>query len=295
MLKIDNVVKGYDKGDVLHGINMHVEKGSVHGLIGENGSGKTTLIKCVTGIYRPESGVVTLEGEPVYENPAVKARIGYVADNNTYFPRYRLGKMVKFYKDTYPKFDVQKCIDMNQVFRLDMNKRVNELSKGQKMRLAFMLNISANTDLLVMDEPTAGLDAIAKKELFDMLINEVEYRELTVLITSHNLMELEKICDSLTLIKGGKVSEQNQVDEVKKTVKKMNFVFDKGVPQGFLQNPKLLTYSNVGNIYTVVFDKLTTSDLEEIKQTYQPVYTEELPVNLEEVFVYTHGGGHSEK
>lgn len=295
MLKIEEVRKGYDKREVLHGINMHVKKGSIHGLIGENGSGKTTLLKCVTGIYKPESGQITLEGAPVFENPVAKERMGYVADNNIYFPRYRLGKMVDFFKHTYPKFDVQKCIDLNKVFQLNMNKRVNELSKGQKMRFAFMLNLAANTDILVMDEPTSGVDAVAKRQIFDILINEVDYRDLTVLITSHNLLELEKLCDDLTIIKDGRVTEQNQVDVVKQMVRKLNFVFDKGVPQGFLQHEKIMTYSNIGNIYTVVFDKVTSSDLDEIQNLYQPIYSEELPVNLEEVFVYTHGGGQSEE
>lgn len=290
MLKVENLSKSYDKGEVLHEINLEVERGTVHGLVGENGSGKTTLIKCITGIYRPDQGIVTLAGEPVYENPLVKERIGYVADRNDYFPRYPLGRMVHFFRQVYKKFDVEKFKSMNQFFGLDMNMRVGELSKGQKMCLAFLLNMAANTDVLLLDEPTSGLDALGKRQLLEMLIKEVEERELTVLISSHHLGELEKICDKLTIIRKGSVSVQSQVDEIKKKIRKINLVFDRGLPEGFLQEKKLLRHSHVGNIYTGIFEDLSEKELSVLKEQYRPVYVEELPVNLEEVFVYTNGG-----
>lgn len=295
MLKVDKVSKSYDKRQVLFDIEMEVERRTIHGLIGENGSGKTTLLKCITGIYKPESGIVTLEGEGIYENPSVKERIGYVADSNDFFPRYPLGKMVDFYRKIYPKFEEEKIKQMNSFFGLDMNRRVNELSKGQKMRLAFMLNMAANTDILVMDEPTSGLDPLAKSRLLSMLIEEVERRELTVLISSHHLGELEKVCDNLTMIDRGRAKGQEQVDTLKEKIRKVNLVFEQGAPESFLGRSDILTYSQVGNIYTVIFDRLTEEGYEEIEKTYQPVYMEELPVNLEEMFVYTHGGVENEK
>lgn len=290
MLEIKDLCKGYHGQEVLHHIQMEVQKGQIHGLIGENGCGKTTLIKCITGIFMPEQGSVTLEGDPVYENPAVKRRIGYVADQNTYFPRYRLGAMVDFYQKIYPFFDVNKVKEMNRRLELDMNRRVNELSKGQKMRLAFLLNIAANTEVLVMDEPTAGLDALAKRQMFDILVEEVETRELTVLISSHNLSELEKLCDSVTMLKHGSVTADNQVDEVKKDYRKFQFVFTDGAPEELLQEEKIVRYSYVGSIYTIVFSKVDEEQIRMYKERYQPIYIEEVPVDLEEVFIYQHGG-----
>ena len=246
------------------------------------------------GIYKPVSGEVLVDGENVYENPKVKARIGFVADSNKYFPTYRLGKMVKFFQGVYEKFDINKIKELNQIFKLDMNKRVSELSKGQQMRFAFMLNIAANTDILIMDEPTSGIDAIAKKELFSVLIKEVEERNLTVIISSHNIIELEKICDSVTMIKGGKVITQNGMDDVIGNVRKFNYAFADGAPEEFLKHPKLINYTNVGNIYTVIFEGITDKEVEEINK-YNPSFTEELRVNLEEVFVYTNGGDSVEK
>lgn len=291
---VNNVVMKYGDFEAVQGISMEVPEGTIHGLIGENGAGKTTLIKCLMGIYKPVSGEVLVDGENVYENPKVKARIGFVADSNKYFPTYQLGKMVKFFQGVYEKFDINKIKELNQIFKLDMNKRVSELSKGQQMRFAFMLNIAANTDILIMDEPTSGIDAIAKKELFSVLIKEVEERNLTVIISSHNIIELEKICDSVTMIKGGKVITQNGMDDVIGNVRKFNYAFADGAPEEFLKHPKLINYTNVGNIYTVIFEGITDEEVEGINK-YNPSFTEELRVNLEEVFVYTNGGDSVEK
>ncbi len=292
-ISIQKVVKRYDRVQVLHGVSMELTDGSVHGLIGENGSGKTTLIKCIMGIYKPDSGSITYNGKEIYENPGVKEHIGYVADNNRYFPSYPLGRMAAFFSKLYPQFDMERLHQLNSIFGLDMNKRVGTLSKGQKMRLAFMLNIAAKTDVLIMDEPTSGLDAVARKQLFDILIEEVEKRNLTVLISSHNLLELERVCDSMTIIKNGRVSEDKDMDEVLKTVRKFNLVFPDGAPENFLREPKLVNYSNIGNIYTVVMDSVSDEELEDIKKQYAPAYVEELNVNLEEVFVFTNGGGNN--
>lgn len=289
ILKIENVSKRYGSFEALHNVNMEINQGEVHGLIGENGSGKTTLMKCVTGIYKPDYGMVTFDGVNVYDNPDVKKRIGYVADNNTFFSNYRLGRLVKFYGGVYDTFDEERFIELNQTFNLDMNKRVSELSKGQKMRLAFMINMALRPEVLMMDEPTSGLDAMAKKELFDIMIEEVEQRNMTVLISSHNLTDLEKICDSVTILKNGTVFAQNELDEVMKYARKLQFVFAEGAPEGFLSDTRILSVRNVGNIYTVIYNGITDEDIERLKE-YNPVYMEEININLEEVFVYTGGG-----
>ena len=293
-LEIKNVEMKYDKFEAVKGISFGVEKGCIHGLIGENGAGKTTLIRCIMGIYKPFAGEVLVDGENVYENPKVKMRMGFVGDTNKFLPTYRLGKVAEFYKDMYEKFDMNKLAQLNQIFKLDMNKRVGDLSRGQQMRFAFMLNMAANTEILVMDEPTSGIDAIAKKEFFEVLVKEVEERNLTVLITSHDIMDLEKICDTVTLVKGGKVIGNDGLDQVIQSVRKFNFVFKNGAPEEFLAHSKVVSYSNTGSIYTVVFSGITEEEIEAMKK-YEPEYVEELKVNLEEVFVYANGGEQVEK
>ncbi len=283
-IKINNVTMKYDKFEAVQNISIDVAEGTIHGLIGENGSGKTTLIKCIMGIYKPEKGEILIDGENVYENPKVKARMGYVADSNKYFSNYRLGKMAEFFRDVYEKFDMNKLKELNEIFKLDMNKRVSELSKGQQMRFAFMLNIAANTDILILDEPTSGIDAVAKNDFFSVLIKEVEERNLTVIISSHNIMELEKICDSVTIIKHGKIISQNVMDEVISNVRKFNFAFSDGIPEEFFKHDKIIKYNNFGNICTVMYEGLTDSEFEKIL-LFNPSFYEELRVNLEEVFV----------
>ena len=286
MISIRGVSKSYEGFEAIHNISIEVPKGSVHGLIGENGSGKTTLIKCMTGIYKPDQGEILVDGEPVYENPEVKKRMGYVADYNQYFPSYTLEQMADFYGDLYPSFDRKQFGEYNHLFRLDLSKRVSQLSKGQKMRLAIMLNLAVNPDVLILDEPTSGLDAIAKKEVLDLIISEVERREMTVFITSHHLGELEKLCDSITIIHNGTVKYQDEIDLIKGEIRKLQIVFPEGLPEGFTRNYKVLDMSNTGSIYSVVFRKVTEEIIEKLRSD-GAVLVEEIPITLEEVFIYT--------
>lgn len=290
ILTVQNLVKSYDKR-VLDGVQMTVERGSMHGLIGENGAGKTTLLKCIMGIYEPEQGTVHYKGESIYENPEAKAHIGYVADQCVYFPKYRLQDILKIYQKMYPGFSLEKFQEVNALISLDIKrKRVQELSKGQKMIFALALNIAAGVDLLIMDEATSGIDAIIKKKLYDFLIHEVEQRELTILLSSHHLLELGNLCDRISVLKGGRISGEDTVDEITGKVQKVNFIFPDGATEEFLREKKLISYSNVGSIYTVLFRELADTELEQMVEKYQPRQIEILQTTLEEMFVYTEGG-----
>ncbi len=295
IVTVQDLVKSYDR-KILNGVQMTVERGSIHGLIGENGAGKTTLLKCIMGIYEPEQGKVCYEGKQIYDNPVVKAHIGYVADQCVYFPKYSLQGIMKIYRQMYPEFSMEKFEEVNALISLNVKrKRVQELSKGQKMIFSLALNIAAGTDLLIMDEATSGIDAIIKKKIFDFLIHEVEERGLTVLLSSHHLLELGNLCDRVSVLKDGRISCEDMVDEIADQVQKINFIFSEGAPEEFLQEEKLISYSNVGNIYTVVFSKLADSELEQLVEKYHPRQIEILQTNLEEMFVYTEGGSLHEK
>lgn len=290
ILTVQDLVKSYDKR-VLNGVQMTVERGSIHGLIGQNGAGKTTLMKCIMGIYEPESGMVCYQGKPIYENAEVKAHIGYVADQCVYFPKYRLKDILKIYQTLYQGFSMEKFQEVNALINLDIKKkRVQELSKGQKMIFALALNIAAGVELMIMDEATSGIDAIIKKKIYDFLIHEVEQSELTVLLSSHHLQELGNLCDRISVLKNGRISGEDTVDEIIDKVQKVNFIFPDGAPEGFLQEKKLVSYSNVGSIYTVLFSELEDKELEQFVEKYQPQQIEILQTTLEEMFVYTEGG-----
>jgi ABC-2 type transport system ATP-binding protein len=284
MLEIKNVYKGYNKDMVLHDVSLTVMPGEIHGLIGENSAGKTTLIKCAAGIYRTDKGDITYDGELIFDNPAVKERIGYVADYNDYIKYYTVSQMVHMYEDFYPKFNKEKFNDFNQIFQLPVNKRILSLSKGQKMRLAFMLETAKEPDYLILDEPTSGLDPVAKAKFFELLINEVEQREIGVLISSHNLDGLERICDSVTMMHQGVVERQMSMEDMKSQLTRLNVVFEGGAGKGVYDLPEILRISNVGSIYTMVVKEYNEGFSKKLYKLGASL-VEPVDISLEELFV----------
>ncbi len=284
MLEVRNVFKSYNKNQVLKDVSLTVLPGEIHGLIGENSAGKTTLIKCVTGIYKADKGSVLYDEKPVYDNPEVKERIGYVADYNEYIKYYTVSQMVHMYEKFYPKFNKEKFNDFNQIYQLSVDKRIMTLSKGQKMRLAFMLEVSKEPDYLILDEPTSGLDPVAKAKFFELLINEVEQREIGVLISSHNLDGLEKICDSVTMMHEGVVERQMSMEDMKSELVKLNVVFEGGAGKKVYDLPQILRISNVGSIYSMVVKEYSEEFARQLRD-FGASLVEPVDISLEELFV----------
>ncbi len=284
MLEVKNVFKSYNKNQVLKDVSLTVLPGEIHGLIGENSAGKTTLIKCVTGIYKTDEGSVLYDEKPVYDNPEVKERIGYVADYNEYIRYYTVSQMVHMYEKFYPTFNKEKFNDYNQIFKLPVDKRIMMLSKGQKMRLAFMLETAKEPDYLILDEPTSGLDPVAKAKFFELLINEVEQREIGVLISSHHLDGLEKICDSVTMMHEGVVERQMSMEDMKSELVKLNVVFEGGAGKSVYDLPQILRISNVGSIYTMVVKEYDEEFARQLRNLGASL-VEPVDISLEELFV----------
>ena len=284
MLEVKNVFKSYNKNQVLKDVSLTVLPGEIHGLIGENSAGKTTLIKCVTGIYKTDKGSVLYDEKPIYDNPEVKERIGYVADYNDYIKYYTVSQMVHMYEKFYPAFNKEKFNDFNQIFKLPVDKRIMTLSKGQKMRLAFMLETAKEPDYLILDEPTSGLDPVAKAKFFELLINEVEQREIGVLISSHHLDGLEKICDSVTMMHEGVVERQMSMEDMKSELVKLNVVFEGGASKVVYELPQILRISNVGSIYTMVVKEYDEEFANELRKLGASL-VEPVDISLEELFV----------
>lgn len=284
MLEIKNVYKSYNRNSVLKDISLTVVPGEIHGLIGENSAGKTTLIKCVTGVYKADKGEILYDGKPVYDNPEVKERVGYVADYNDYIKYYTVSKMVHMYETFYPRFNKGKFNEFNQIFKLPVDKRILSLSKGQKMRLAFMLETAKEPDYLILDEPTSGLDPVAKARFFELLINEVEQREIGVLISSHNLEGLEKICDSVTMMHQGVVERQMSMEDFKSTLTRLNVVFEGGADKKVYEMPEILRISNVGSIYTMIVKEYSEEFAGKLYKLGAGL-VEPVEISLEELFV----------
>lgn len=284
MIEIQNVCKKYNKKQALHDVSIQVSPGEIHGLIGENSAGKTTLIKCVVGIYKADVGDILYDGKPVYDNPEVKEKIGYVADYNDYIRFYTVSKMVYMYETFYPKFSKAKFNEYNQIFQIPVNQRIYSLSKGQKMRLAFMLEIAKEPEYLILDEPTSGLDPIAKAKFFEMLINEVEQNNIGVLISSHNLEGLEKICDTVTMLHEGHVTRQMSMEDMKCELVKLNVVFEGGAEKTLFEMPQILSIRNVGSIYTLVVKDFDENFVDSLKKQGASL-VEPVEISLEELFI----------
>ena len=284
MIEVKNVDKGYNNVPVLKNVSLTVMPGEIHGLIGENSAGKTTLIKCMTGIYRTDAGEIRYDGESVFDNPKVKERIGYVADYNEYIGTNTIKQMVRMYEIFYPKFNVEKFNSWNEIFEVPVTKRIYSLSKGQKMRLAFMLETAKEPDYLILDEPTSGLDPVAKANFYNLLVQEVEQREIGVLISSHNLEGLERICDSVTMLHQGVVERQMAMEDMKCELTKLNVVFEGGASRTVYNMPQIMRIGNVGSIYTIVVKDYDESFAQKLRKAGASLI-EPLDISLEELFV----------
>ena len=200
MIEVRDLKKSFDGFLALDGLNITVPKGTVYGLVGPNGAGKSTVIRHLAGIYRQDAGTVQVDGQPVYENPAVKRRIAYIPDEIFYYTQASIQDMARFYRDVYPNFDAERFEKMGAAFALDPKRLMRKLSKGQQKQAAFWLGVALRPDVVLLDEPVDGLDPVMRRQVWSMLLADVAERGTTVLVSSHNLRELEYVCDHVGIM-----------------------------------------------------------------------------------------------
>ena len=218
MLEMKNVTKTFDGFKALDDLILTVPKGAVYGLVGPNGAGKSTAIRHLTGVYRPDCGEITLEGTPIFENPAAKQRIGYIPDDIFYFPSASLEEMRRFYKGIYPNFDDDLFQKLYEVFQLPRKGQIRRFSKGMQKQAAFHLAICCKPDVLILDEPVDGLDPVMRRQVWSLLLSDVSQRETTVLVSSHNLRELEDVCDHVGIMDKGKLLATGDLESLRAMV-----------------------------------------------------------------------------
>ena len=287
MIDIKSVSKRIDDKYILKNVDLHVNKGSIFGIIGENGAGKTTLIKCLTGIYRVNEGSILIDGEEVFDNNKVKQRIGYVSDENQYFSSFKVKELIKFYKKTYNDFSEERFAELNNKFKIPVERRIRELSKGMKMRISILLNLSIKPDILILDEPTAGLDPVIKKEIMSILVDEVASRGITVFISSHHLDHIERICDKVAIIKNGEIKLICSIEEAKNSIKKLQVVF-KGNEYACKELSTLegiIKIETIGRVNYIV-TKNYTKDFEKRLYDMGADFIEIVDMSLEDMFIY---------
>ena len=283
MLEMKNVTKSFGKFKALDDLSMRVPKGSVYGLVGPNGAGKSTAIRIMTGIYRPDSGNVTLEGMPVYENPVNKMRMGYIPDDIFYFPSATMEEMRNFYKGIYPQFDDALYERLFEAFQLPKKSPIRRFSKGMQKQAAFHLALCTRPEMLILDEPVDGLDPVMRRQVWSLILSDVAQEGTTVLISSHNLRELEDICDHVGIMDHGKMLLQRSLADMQGATHKLQLVGD--VPDGL----DVLHKSQTGRLKTLVVRGDAMSISRKVSAA-DPVYFDVLPLSLEEIFIYELGG-----
>ena len=289
MIHVENVTKHFEKFKALDNMNIHVPKGVVYGIVGPNGAGKTTVINHITGVLIPESGTVMVDGEPVYENKAIKQRILSIADDWFYFSTATIKEMAKFYENVYENFNRERYNAIKQIFDIDEKKQIRKLSKGMKKQVAFWITLSCMPDVLILDEPLDGLDPVMRKQILNLIIADVSERGMTVLVSSHNLRELEDICDHVGIIFDGKMVIEKSLDDLKGAVKKYQVLLSDLDMAEVEKELDVLHKSKIGSITTFIVKDLNGNS-EAIIKKLSPQLCESVKLTLEEVFIYELGG-----
>ena len=289
MLEAKNVVKTFDGFRALDSLNMTVPKGAVYGLVGPNGAGKSTIIRHLAGIYRQDSGEVLLDGQPVYENHAVKRRMTVIGDDWYYFPQANIREMARFFAGLYPAFSWERYEKLKQVFPLDEKMMLRRMSKGMQKQAAFWLAVCCMPEYLILDEPVDGLDPVMRRQVWSLLLGDVSERGTTVLVSSHNLRELEDVCDHVGILNRGQVLLERSLSDLQDNTVKLQVAYA-GVTEPMLPSElNILHRSHVGRVYTYIVRGSRAEILRRMEIT-EPILLESIPLTLEEIFIYELGG-----
>ena len=289
MLEAKHVVKTFDGFRALDGLTMTVPTGAVYGLVGPNGAGKSTIIRHLAGIYRQDSGEVLLDGQPVYEDPAVKRRMTVIGDDWYYFPQANIREMAHFFAGLYPAFSWERYEKLKQVFPLDEKMMLRRMSKGMQKQAAFWLTVCCMPEYLILDEPVDGLDPVMRRQVWSLLLGDVAERGTTVLVSSHNLRELEDVCDHVGILDHGRVLLERSLSALQDNTVKLQVAYP-GVTEPVLPaEMQILHRSHVGRVYTYIV-RGSREDILRRMQITEPVLLESIPLTLEEIFIYELGG-----
>ena len=288
MIEVRDAVKKFDGFAALDGASLSVPTGSVYGLVGPNGAGKSTIIRHLTGIYRQDSGTVAIGGESVWENAALKSRIAAIPDDWYYFNQASIRDMMRFYKGFYPNFSMERYEKLKEVFSIDEKKTIRRLSKGMQKQVAFWLALSCMPDYLILDEPVDGLDPVMRRQVWSLMMGDVSERGTTVLVSSHNLRELEDVCDHVGIMDHGKVLLERSLAQLQDNMVKLQVVFQDGVTEVPAELP-VLHASKVGRIHTLIM-RMNAEEATARLSTYNPMLVDAVPLTLEEIFIYELGG-----
>lgn len=291
MIRVEKLVKSFDGFRALDGLDINVPKGAVYGLVGPNGAGKSTVIRHLVGIYRQDSGSVKIDGQDVYENVDVKSRMAYIPDEIFFYSQAGIKDMMNFYRRLYPRFSMERFNKLSEAFDLDINRPMRKLSKGMQKQAAFWLALSLCPELVILDEPVDGLDPVMRRQVWSLLMADVAENGTTVLVSSHNLRELEDVCDHVGIVDHGKMLTERSLSDLQDNIVKMQLALPDGVelPDGL----DILHRSVTGRLQQLIL-RGSSAELTNRISTVQPLFVDVLPLSLEEIFIYELGGADHE-
>ncbi len=286
MIRIENLVKRFGSFEALRDVSMTITPGSIYGLVGSNGAGKSTLMRCIAGIYQPDGGKLSVEEQTVFENPAIKEKILLVADEPWFIQQSTLRRMAKFYANFYTTFDWSIYDELVEGFALPENKRISTFSKGMKRQAAFLLGMAVKPQYIMLDECFDGLDPVKRQIVRKVLCDAVADRQMTAVISSHNLKELDEICDTVGILHKGQLLYSKDLDDLKGEVHKVQVVFTEEVEKTQLEKLLPVMAMDVrGKFYTLIV-RGSMEEIEEKLSPFRPAALEAVPLTLEEVFLY---------
>ena len=285
MLEVKNLTKTFDGFTALDDLSLTVPKGAVYGLVGPNGAGKSTIIRHIMGVYRPDAGSVTWDGTPIYENTELKNTMVCIPDEIFYETADSIKDLKRLYAATYPKFDEERFARLGEIFQLDVKKPVRRFSKGMQKQAAFWLAISCRPEILVLDEPVDGLDPVMRRQIMSIILEDVAENGTTVLVSSHNLRELEDICDHVGIMHKGKMMLERSLSALQENMVKVQLVTELPLPVEL----QVVHHAQVGRVQTIIA-RGSGDQVADILSQCHPLLCDILPLSLEEVFIYELGG-----
>lgn len=285
MIRIDKLSKKYDKDYVLNDLCCSIKDNSIYGLVGANGSGKSTLLRIIMGIYEADKGIISVDDESVYDNEVIKQKMVFIPDDLFFYPSYTLLDTAKYYESMYKNFDMNYLKELASTFNLELNKKISTFSKGMKRQCAIICAIATNADYMFFDETFDGLDPVIRNTMKKVLIKQMNKKNTTIVMTSHNLRELEDICDNLGLLYKGGILFESEIDTLKTNMVKVQISLDRDFGEDDFKDFDILNFKKQGSVATIIikdFDDKNRKRLEKMN----PIILDYLTLTLEEVFIY---------
>ena len=288
-LSVKNYSLKYNDNIILDKVSFELERGRILGIIGPSGAGKTSLIKALVGIYYSKPSEISLANEGIYDNKKVKEKIAFVPDEQTSFYLITVIEAVKYYKSIYKNFKEDRFFKLNKIFKIPINKRFMQLSKGMKVRVNLMLALSIDSEIIVLDEPTSGLDPILKQKVLEIISKEIHCDNKSIIISSHNMSDLEKLCDNILIINNGTVNYYNSLKNLRKNIRKIQIAFDKPIYEEDLKIEGVTSIKSVGRVFTLITENYNEDFIKRL-ESKGPLFIEEIDLSLEEIFISKLGG-----